>query len=317
MTARPSPAAALDPALAAADVPAARRRHRSAARMAWNRFRRHRMALAGLAVVAAFALASAAPRLASPYDPQSSDLDHRLAAPTWAHPMGTDDLGRDLLTRILYGGRISLTIGVAAMALAVTLGTAVGAAAGFYGRWVDNALMRLTDLVLSFPQLFVLIVLALVLRNVSLPALRTGAASVLPIVLVIAVTSWMPVARLVRATFLSLREATFVEAARGLGVRNGRIIARHVLPNSLGPIIVAATLRVASSIITESGLSFLGFGVQPPTPTWGNMLNAAQDQMTSAPWTAIYPGLMIFLTVIAINYIGDGLRDALDPHHAR
>jgi peptide/nickel transport system permease protein len=136
-------------------------------------------------------------------------------------------------------------------------------------------------------------------------------------VLVIAATSWMPVARLVRATFLSLREATFVEAARGLGVRNGRIIARHVLPNSLGPIIVAATLRVASSIITESGLSFLGFGVQPPTPTWGNMLNAAQDQMTSAPWTAIYPGLMIFLTVIAINYVGDGLRDAVDPHHIK
>ncbi|HEV2357848.1 MAG TPA: ABC transporter permease, partial [bacterium] len=286
-------------------------------RLVWERFRRHRMALAGLAIIAGFALASAAPRLVSPYDPQQSDLDHRLAAPTRPHLMGTDDLGRDLLTRILYGGRVSLTIGVAAMALAVTLGTAVGAVAGYYGGWADNALMRLTDLVLSFPQLFVLIVLALVLRNVSLPILRGGAGGVLPIVLVIAVTSWMPVARLVRATFLSLREATFVEAARGLGVRSGRIITRHILPNSLGPIIVAATLRVASSIITESGLSFLGFGVQPPTPTWGNMLNAAQDQMTSAPWTAVYPGLMIFLTVIAINYVGDGLRDALDPYHVR
>ena len=307
------PAAVLDAAASPAAAEGGRRRHRGAARMAWERFRRHRMALAGLAVIAVFAVASAAPRLVSPHDPQASDLDHRLAAPAWAHPMGTDDLGRDLLTRILYGGRVSLTIGVAAMALAVTLGTAVGALAGFYGGWVDNVLMRLTDLVLSFPQLFVLIVLALVLRNLALPVLR--GAGVLPIVLVIAVTSWMPVARLVRATFLSLREATFVEAARGLGVRNGRIIARHVLPNSLGPIIVAATLRVASSIITESGLSFLGFGVQPPTPTWGNMLNAAQDQMTSAPWTAVYPGLMIFLTVIAINYVGDGLRDAVDPHH--
>jgi len=303
-----SPAAPLE-------SPGRARRHRTAARMAWERFRRHRMALAGFALVAVFALAAAAPRLITPYDPNKSDLDHRLAAPAPAHPMGTDDLGRDLLTRVLYGGRVSLTIGVAAMALAVTLGTLVGAVAGFYGGWADNALMRLTDLVLSFPQLFVLIVLALVLRNLALPMLRGGAGSVLPIVLVIAVTSWMPVARLVRATVLSLREATFVEAARGLGVRNGRIIARHVLPNTLGPIIVAATLRVASSIITESGLSFLGFGVQPPTPTWGNMLNAAQDQMTSAPWTAIFPGLMIFLTVIAINYVGDGLRDAVDPHH--
>ena len=315
MMGRPLPAVTLDPAASPAAAERGQRAHRGAARMAWDRFRRHGMALAGLTVIAAFALASAAPRLASPYDPQASDLDHRLAAPTWAHPMGTDDLGRDLLTRILYGGRVSLTIGVAAMALAVTLGTSAGAVAGFYGGWVDNVLMRLTDLVLSFPQLFVLIVLALVLRNLALPVLR--GAGVLPIVLVIAVTSWMPVARLVRATFLSLREATFVEAARGLGVRNGRIIARHVLPNSLGPIIVAGTLRVASSIITESGLSFLGFGVQPPTPTWGNMLNAAQDQMTSAPWTAVYPGLMIFLTVIAINYVGDGLRDAVDPHHIR
>ena len=315
--AKPSPAAVLDRAVQAGGLAATPRRHRTAARLAWDRFRRHRMALAGLALIAAFALAAAAPRLLSSYDATKSDLDHRLAAPAPEHPMGTDDLGRDLLTRILYGGRVSLTIGVAAMALAVTLGTAIGAVAGFYGGWTDNALMRLTDLVLSFPQLFVLIVLALVLRNLSLPMLRGSAGSVLPIVLVIAITSWMPVARLVRATFLSLREATFVEAARGLGVRSGRIIARHILPNSLGPIIVAATLRVASSIITESGLSFLGFGVQPPTPTWGNMLNAAQDQMTSAPWTAIFPGLMIFLTVIAINYVGDGLRDALDPHHVK
>ena len=172
--------------------------------------------------------------------------------------------------------------------------------------------MRVTDMMLSFPALFVLILLALVLRSVAIPFLRGG---VLAIVIVIAVLSWMTVARLVRASFLALREATFVDAGRGLGAGIARLMLRHILPNSLSPIIVAATLRVAGSIVTESGLSFLGFGVQPPVPTWGNMLQAAQDQMTTAPWTAVYPGLMIFLTVIAINYIGDGLRDALDPRH--
>ena len=282
------------------------------AEFAWNRFRRHRMALAGLCLLVVFAVGAVAAHVLSPYDPAKSDLDHRLAAPTWQHPMGTDDLGRDLLTRILFGGRVSMTIGVMAMALAVAIGTTVGAAAGYYGGWVDNVLMRLTDVMLSFPTLFVLILLTLVLRTTPVPFLRGG---VLAIVLVIAVFAWLPVSRLVRASFLSLREATFVEAARGLGGGNARLIVRHILPNSLSPIIVAATLRVASSIVTESGLSFLGFGVQPPVPTWGNMLQAAQDQMTTAPWTAVYPGLMIFLTVIAINYIGDGLRDALDPHH--
>ena len=288
------------------------RGHRTLARLAWIRFRRHRMALAGLCLVAVFALSAIFVHLVSPYDPEHSDLDHRLAAPTWRHPMGTDDLGRDLLTRLLYGGRISLTIGVMAMALAVAVGTAVGAAAGYYGGWPDNLLMRVTDMMLSFPALFVLILLALVLRTVAIPFLRGG---VLAIVIVIAVLSWMTVARLVRASFLALREATFVDAGRGLGAGIARLMLRHILPNSLSPIIVAATLRVAGSIVTESGLSFLGFGVQPPVPTWGNMLQAAQDQMTTAPWTAVYPGLMIFLTVIAINYIGDGLRDALDPRH--
>ena len=286
--------------------------HRTLARLAWIRFRRHRMALAGLCLVGVFALSAIFVHLVSPYDPEHSDLDHRLAAPTWRHPMGTDDLGRDLLTRLLYGGRISLTIGVMAMALAVAVGTAVGAAAGYYGGWPDNLLMRVTDMMLSFPALFVLILLALVLRTVAIPFLRGG---VLAIVIVIAVLSWMTVARLVRASFLALREATFVEAGRGLGAGSARLMLRHILPNSLSPIIVAATLRVAGSIVTESGLSFLGFGVQPPVPTWGNMLQAAQDQMTTAPWTAVYPGLMIFLTVIAINYIGDGLRDVLDPRH--
>jgi len=272
------------------------------------------MAVAGLAAVAVLGAASALAPWLSPYDPDRPQLQVRLLPPSPVHPLGTDDLGRDLLTRILYGGRISLSIGVLAMALAVLVGAAVGAAAGYYGGTVDNVLMRLTDLMLSIPALFLLILLTLLLRSFPLPFLRGG---VLAIVLAIALLSWMTVARLVRASFLSLREQTFVEAARALGSTHGRIIVRHILPNAASPIIVAATLRVASSIITESGLSFLGFGVQPPTPTWGNMLKNAQDQMVTAPWTAIFPGAFIFITVIAINYVGDGLRDALDPRHVR
>jgi peptide/nickel transport system permease protein len=284
------------------------------AAMVWWRFSRHRMAVAGLLVVAVLGATSALAPWLSPYDPDKPQLKFQLNAPSPGHPLGTDDLGRDLLTRILYGGRISLSIGVLAMALAVLLGTAMGAVAGYYGRGIDNLLMRFTDLMLSIPQLFALIVLTLLLRSFPIPFLRGG---VLAIVLTIALLSWMTVARLVRASFLSLREQTFVEAARALGSSSVRIIVRHILPNAVSPIIVAATLRVASSIITESGLSFLGFGVQPPTPTWGNMLKTAQDQMITAPWTAIFPGLFIFVTVIAINYVGDGLRDALDPRHFR
>ncbi len=270
------------------------------------------MAVAGLLVVVLLGAASVLAPWLSPYDPDKPQLATQLRPPSPAHPLGTDDLGRDLLTRILYGGRVSLSIGILAMALAVIIGTAVGALAGFYGGTVDNLLMRLTDLVLSIPALFLLILLTLLLRSFPVPFLRGG---VLAIVLAIALLSWMTVARLVRASFLTLKEQTFTEAARALGATSRRIITRHILPNAASPIIVAATLRVASSIITESGLSFLGFGVQPPTPTWGNMLKNAQDQMMTAPWTAIFPGLFIFVTVIAINYVGDGLRDALDPRH--
>lgn len=288
------------------------RRAETMTAVVWRRFVRHRMALAGLGVVLVLASASALAPWLSPFDPAKPQLDVQLQPPSPGHPLGTDDLGRDLLTRILYGGRISMTIGVLAMSLAVVIGTAVGAAAGFHGRWIDSGLMRLTDLMLSIPALFLLILLTLLLRNFPVPILRGG---VLAIVLAIALLSWMTVARLVRASFLSIREHLFVEAARALGANNLRIILRHILPNAASPIIVAATLRVASSIITESGLSFLGFGVQPPTPTWGNMLRNAQDQMITAPWTAVFPGLFIFVTVVAINYIGDGLRDALDPRH--
>lgn len=282
--------------------------------MMWNRFRRHRMASASLAIVLALAAVSALAPWLTPFDANKPHLDIRLQAPSRAHWFGTDDLGRDLLTRILYGGRVSMSIGILAMSLAVVIGTSIGAAAGYFGGRLDNLLMRFTDLVLAIPTLFLLILLTLVLRNFPIPFLRGG---VLAIVLAIALLSWMTVARLVRASYLSLKEQTFVESAQALGASNLRVIVRHILPNAASSIIVAATLRVASSIITESGLSFLGFGVQPPTPTWGNMLRNAQDQMVTAPWTAIMPGAFIFVTVIAINYIGDGLRDALDPRHVR
>ncbi len=282
--------------------------------VAWRRFSRHRMAVISLALVVTLAVVSALVPWLSPYDPDKPQLNSQLRPPSARHLLGTDDLGRDLLTRILFGGRISLSIGVLAMLLAVVIGTSVGAVAGYYGRWADNLLMRLTDLMLSIPGLFLLILMTLLLRNFPIPLFRGG---VLAIVLAIALLSWMTVARLVRAAFLSLKEGVFVEAARAVGASNARIIVRHILPSAASPIIVAATLRVASSIITESGLSYLGFGVQLPTPTWGNMLRNAQDQMIVAPWTAIFPGVFIFLTVIAINYVGDGLRDALDPRHMR
>jgi peptide/nickel transport system permease protein len=301
------------------------REEQTMAQMVWRAFRRHRPAMIGLVTIVVFVLAAIFAPVISPYDPERSSLSekenppciHLLGCPSDQpqHIMGTDELGRDLLTRILYGGRVSLSIGVMAMALAVLVGASVGGISGFYGGWVDNILMRFTDMMLAFPQLFILIILAIALRDLPIEALRgTAFASVMSIVLVIAVLAWMQVARLVRASFLSLKEKEFSEAARCLGVPNGRIMLRHLLPNAMSPIIVAATFRVATSIITESGLSYLGFGVQPPTPTWGNMLKNAQTMMTRAPWTAIFPGLMIFITVIAINFIGDGLRDALDPY---
>jgi peptide/nickel transport system permease protein len=291
------------------------REEQTMAQLVWRSYRRHKPAMIGTTIILIFALAAILAPYLTPYDPEKTELTAMLQPPSADHLMGTDELGRDLLTRLFYGGRVSLSIGVMAMALAVTVGAVVGGLAGFYGGWVDNILMRFTDMMLAFPQLFILIILALALRDLPIEALRgTAFASVFSIVLVIAVLAWMRVARLVRAAFLSLKEKEFIEAARCCGVPNLRIMVRHLLPNAMSPIIVAATFRVATSIITESGLSYLGFGVQPPTPTWGNMLKNAQEQMTRAPWTAIFPGLMIFVAVIAINFIGDGLRDALDPY---
>lgn len=291
------------------------RKEQTMAQMIWRSYLRHKPAMIGTVIVLIFALTAIFARYLTPFDPEKTELTNMLQPPSAEHLMGTDELGRDLLTRLLYGGRVSLSIGVMAMALAVTVGAVVGGLSGFYGGWVDNVLMRFTDMMLAFPSLFVLIILSLALRDIPIEVLRgTAFASIFSIVLVIAVLAWMRVARLVRAAFLSLKEKEFIEAARCSGASNVRIMMRHLLPNAMSPIIVAATFRVATSIITESGLSYLGFGVQPPTPTWGNMLKNAQDQMTRAPWTAIFPGLMIFIAVIAINFIGDGLRDALDPY---
>jgi len=283
--------------------------------LTWRHFRKHRMALIGMITLTLLLLACIFGPYISPYDIERSNVREIGQPPSLAHPFGTDELGRDLLTRILAGGRISLAVGAMSMLVAVTIGITIGSLAGFYGGRVDNILMRFTDVVLTLPRLFLLILMVLILRSINWPYLQES-GGIIAIILVLGLLSWMGIARLVRGAFLSLREMEFVEAARSLGLSNKRIIVRHILPNAITPVIVAATLGMAGAIISESGLSFLGFGVQPPTPTWGNMLSNAQTQMIKRQfWMAIFPGLMIFITVISINYIGDGLRDALDPRH--
>jgi len=278
----------------------------------WRHFRKHRLAVAGSIVLVLLVLGAIFVPIVTHYDPGKTHILEAYQPPSMQHPMGTDGLGRDVFVRSMDGGRISLAIGLIAMILAVGLGTFVGSTAGYRGGIADNLLMRGADIMLTLPTLFVAILLTQMLRAGAIPGLKAGIG---PIILVIAVTSWMGVARLVRASFLSLKQKDFVTAANAVGVKNSRIMWRHILPSAASPIIVAATLRVGAAIITESGLSYLGFGVQPPTPTWGNMLQHAQSELDYAPWTAIFPGLFIFITVIAVNYIGDGLRDALDPHH--
>jgi peptide/nickel transport system permease protein len=286
------------------------RQHEGMAAMIWRRFRRHPGAVAG-AIVLTILVLSVILVSYSPYDPELSEIRSRLQPPSWQHPFGTDPLGRDLLTRVLYGGRISLSVGLMVVIITLVIGVPIGALAGFFGGRLDNILMRITDAALSLPNLLILIILSAIMREVEFPLFQRN--NVLTIALVIGVLSWMTVARLVRATFITLREMEFVSAARGIGAANLRIMARHMLPNAVGPIIVEATLEVGYAIMEEAGLSFLGFGIQPPTPSWGNLLSNAQEHLTEHPWLAIFPGLMIFLTIIAVNYIGDGLRDAFDP----
>ncbi|HXU91639.1 MAG TPA: ABC transporter permease [Methylomirabilota bacterium] len=278
-----------------------------------RRFRRHRLAMVGAVIL----LLMVAAVIAGPYlyrvPIDAIDFKAKLKAPSRAHPFGTDDLGQDLLARMLYGGRISLAVGVAAMLISLTIGTGVGAVAGQVGGAVDHTLMRLTDLFLSLPQLPLLLLIVYLFRDALKSALGPEAGIFVMIVAVIAGLRWMPVARLVRAQFLSLREKEFVEAARSLGAPTLRQVVRHILPNALGPVIVAGSLDVAAAIIAESSLSFLGLGFPPDIPTWGRILYDAKDNLDFAPHWALFPGTAIFLTVLSINYIGDGLRDALDP----
>ena len=287
------------------------RTHESMTAMVWRRFRRHPGAIAGSIILGIVVLGILLSPL-SPYDPEASDIASRLQPPSGQHPFGTDPLGRDLLTRCVYGGRISLTVGLLVVLITLVIGIPVGAVSGYFGGWTDNVLMRVTDAALSLPALLVLILLSAILREVEIPLFERN--NVLTIALVIGALSWMTVARLVRATFLTIREMEFITAAHCVGASNSRIMIRHILPNAIGPIIVEATLEMGYAIMEEAGLSFLGFGIQPPTPSWGNLLGNALEHLTKHPWLAIFPGLMIFLAIISINYIGDGLRDAFDPH---
>jgi peptide/nickel transport system permease protein len=282
-------------------------------REAIRRFRRHRLAMLGAVILVGLVVAVVAGPLVYRVPIDEIDFKAKLNGPSRAHPLGTDDLGQDLLARMLYGGRISLAVGVAAMLISITIGTSVGAIAGQLGGAVDHTLMRLTDLFLSLPQLPLLLLIVYLFRDALKKALGPEAGIFVMIVAVIAGLRWMPVARLVRAQFLSLREKEFVEAARGLGAAPLRQVVRHILPNALGPVIVAGSLDVAAAIIAESSLSFLGLGFPPDIPTWGRILYDAKDNLDFAPHWALFPGTAIFLTVLSINYIGDGLRDALDP----
>jgi len=279
----------------------------------WRRFCRHRLAVVSTAILAFMAVAVAFGPLLWHVPINDIDFSERLAGPSLGHPLGTDDLGQDLLARMLYGGRISLGVGLAAMLVAIVVGTVIGAIAGISVGIIDAALMWLTDLFLSLPQLPLLLLIIYLFREPLKQLVGPEMGVFILVVAVIGGFRWMPVARLVRAQFLSLREKEFVEAARALGMTSLRLVMRHILPNSLGPVIVAGTIDVAAAIIAESTLSFLGLGFPPDIPTWGRILFDAKDYLDIAPHWALFPGAAIFLTVLAINFIGDGLRDALDP----
>jgi peptide/nickel transport system permease protein len=272
-------------------------------RQIWHRFARHRLALAGLGVIVVLVLAAALAPAIAPYDPERVNPLQRHQPPfSPGHLLGTDEIGRDVLSRLLYAGRVSLVVGFAAMIVTILVGSLIGVLAAYYGGAVDTILMRLTDVFLAFPTIYLLLVLAAFVRP-----------SVLTITLIVGATTWMEVARIVRGQFLAIKAQDFVTAARALGASDARIMLRELLPNGMAPIIVAATLNVANAILAESYISFLGYGIQPPQASWGIMLNNAQDFFTRAPWLAILPGVAISLTVLAFNFVGDGLRDALDP----
>jgi peptide/nickel transport system permease protein len=288
-------------------------RHFSPTLDAWRRFRRHRLAALSGTILIAMVLAILLGPLLWRVPINEIDFTARLEKPSWAHPFGTDDLGQDLLARMLYGGRISLAVGLAAMVVAIVVGIVIGAIAGMSRGAVGSMLMWLTDLFLSLPALPLLLLMIYLFRDALKGLLGPEGGVFILIVIVIGGLRWMPVARLVRAQFLSLREKEFVEAARALGATKTRQVVRHILPNALGPVIVAGTIDVAAAIIAESTLSFLGLGFPPDIPTWGRILYDAKDYLDIAPHWAMFPGAAIFLAVLTINFIGDGLRDTLDP----
>lgn len=280
---------------------------------AWRQFRKHKLAMFGSAVLGTIVLAVTFGPLLYRIDGQQLDIVRALQGPSRAHPMGLDELGHDILARILSGGRKSILVGLMAVVVSMTVGTLIGAISGFFGKGVDSLLMRITDLFIALPQLPLLLLIIFLYRDKMKGIFGVENGLLILIVAVIGVLNWMPVARLVRASFLSLKEKEFVEAARCIGASTPNIIFKHILPNVLSPVIVAATLGVGGAIITESTLSFLGLGFPPDIPTWGSMLQKAKDYIEIAPHIAIFPGLLIFLIVLSVNYIGDGMRDALDP----
>jgi len=268
----------------------------------WRQFRRNQLALAGGAIVLVLSLAALLASVLAPFDPSAYDVKKILLPPGPGHWLGTDQIGRDLLSRMLYGARISMAVGFVSVGIAVIIGTLIGTVAAYYGGRVDELLMRFVDLMLNFPRLFLLLTLIALLRP-----------SIWVIMAVIGLTGWMGLARLVRGEILSLKEREFVMSARALGVPDRRIMFRHILPNALVPVLVSATLGVAGAILAESGLSFLGLGVQPPTPSWGNILTEGRANIEIAWWLSVFPGMAILVTVLAYNLLGEGLRDALDP----
>lgn len=268
----------------------------------WKRIRKNRLAACGgIVVILLFVVAILAPFLA-PFDPAAIDAYHVLLPPSATHWFGTDELGRDVFSRIIYGSRVSLKVGFVAVGISATIGTVIGLVSGYYGRWVDAFFMRLVDIMLCFPTFFLILAVIAMLEP-----------SIVYIMIVIGLTGWMGVARLVRAEVLTLREREYVLAAKALGATDMRIIFRHILPNALSPVLVYASLGIAGAILTESALSFLGIGVQPPTPSWGNILTSGKDYIEFAWWLSLFPGLAILITVLAYNLLGEGIRDTLDP----
>lgn len=267
-----------------------------------GRFMRNPLAVAGSAVILVLIVVAATAPFVAPYAPSTIDTANTLAPPSSAHMLGTDELGRDVFTRMLYSTRISLLVGFVAVGISTVIGVAVGAVSGYYGGWIDGVLMRFVDIMLCFPTIFLILAVIALMEP-----------SIWNIMAVIGITSWMGVARLVRAEFLTLKEREFVMASRAVGATDMRIIFRHILPNAIAPVVVSAVLGVGSAILVESGLSFLGMGVQPPTPSWGNILTSGKDNIEIAWWLSVFPGMAILVTVLGYNLLGEGLQDALNP----